>query len=103
MNANEKIKALRLERGWSQLKLAKMIGYKDRSSIARIENGETDLDQERIRQFAEVFDVSPLDLLGFQDRNELEAEIRLLFDDLTDEQKRATLAFLQAMTGRTVL
>lgn len=102
MTANERIKVLRIERGWSQEKLAKMVGYRDRSSITRIENGETDLDQEKIKAFADAFGVSPLDILGFQDRNELEAEIRLLFDELTDEQKHATLAFLQAMTGRTV-
>lgn len=39
------IKRLRKEAKMSQEELAKRVGYTDRSSIAKIENGEVDLSQ----------------------------------------------------------
>lgn len=53
------IKALRLERKWSQDELAKRAGYTDRSSIAKIENGLVDLPQSKILLFANIFNVAP--------------------------------------------
>lgn len=60
----ENIKKLRRQHNWSQEELAKKVGYTDRSSIAKIENGKFDLTQSKIRQFAEVFGVSPSELMG---------------------------------------
>lgn len=61
----ERIKALRLERGWSQHELAMRMGYADRSAITNIEKGRWDLNQSKIAQFAEVFNVSPRHLMGW--------------------------------------
>lgn len=61
----ERIKALRLEKGWSQHELAMRMGYADRSAITYIEKGKTDLNQSKIAQFAEVFGVSPRHLMGW--------------------------------------
>lgn len=64
MNLYKNIKALRLKSGMSQGELAKRIGYTDRSSIAKIENGDVDLSQSKIQAFADVFHVTPSDLMG---------------------------------------
>jgi transcriptional regulator with XRE-family HTH domain len=61
----ENIKRLRLERGMTQEDLAIRAGYTDRSSIAKIERGVVDLPQSKIKQFADIFGVSPSYLLGF--------------------------------------
>ena len=61
----ERIKALRLEKGWTQGELAMRMGYADKSAISYIEKGRTDLNQSRIAQFAEVFGVSPRHLMGW--------------------------------------
>ena len=61
----ERIKQLRLERGWSQTELARRTGYADKSAISYIENGKWDLTQSRIAQFAEAFDVPPRVLMGW--------------------------------------
>lgn len=61
----ERIKALRLERGWSQHELAMRAGYADKSAISYIESGRTDLNQSKIALFAEVFGVSPRHLMGW--------------------------------------
>ncbi len=61
------IKEYRLQRGWSQDELARRVGYTDRSSITKIENGQVNLTQSKIAKFAEVFDVSPSVLMGWED------------------------------------
>lgn len=58
------IKKFRLERGYTQTELANLTGYTDRSSIAKIENGDVDLPQSKIMLFAKALDVPPGVLMG---------------------------------------
>lgn len=58
------IKKYRLERNMSQAELAKLTEYTDRSTIARIENGEIDISQSKILLFAKALCVSPGTLMG---------------------------------------
>lgn len=67
MNSNEKIKALRKQKKLSQDELARLTGYTDRSSIAKIESGQVDLTESKILLFAQVLDVSPSYLMGLSD------------------------------------
>lgn len=60
----ENIRALRKARKMSQEELASRTGYTDRSSIARIEAGDIDLSQSKIQLFADVFGVTPTQLMG---------------------------------------
>lgn len=60
----ENIKKYRKQAGLTQEELAKKAGYTDRSSIAKIEAGHVDLTQSKIRQFAEIFGVTPSALMG---------------------------------------
>jgi len=60
----ENIKALRKLNHWTQEDLAKLMGYNDRSMIAKIEAGKVDITQGKIIQFAKVFGVDPGDLMG---------------------------------------
>ena len=61
------IKEFRLKMGLSQADLAEMTGYTDRSSIAKIENGEVDLQQSKIALFAKALHTTPQILLGWND------------------------------------
>ena len=61
----ENIKKLRIEKKLSQSDLAKLTGYTDRSSIAKIEKGTVDLPQSKIKIFATVFGITPSELMGF--------------------------------------
>ena len=63
----ENIKKFRLERKMTQDELAYRAGYNDRSSIAKIESGRVDLSQSKIKQFAEIFGVTPGCLMGWVD------------------------------------
>lgn len=61
----ENIKRLRQLNGWSQTELALKVGYSDKSMISKIEKGAVDLAQTQIVRFAEVFGVTPSDLMGW--------------------------------------
>lgn len=52
------IKRARELKGLTQDELAKRMGYKSRSTIARIENGDNDVSQSKLKKFAEILDVS---------------------------------------------
>ena len=64
----------RTEIGMSQEELAKKVGYRDRSSIARIESGERDVRQKMIVEFAKALNVSLTWLMGFGEQKNAPAE-----------------------------
>ena len=53
--------------GMSQEELAKKVGYKDRSSIAKIEPGERDIRQRKVVDFAKALKTSPQVLMGYEE------------------------------------
>lgn len=61
------IKERRLALKMSQDALAELTGYKDRSSIAKIEKGEVDISESKIREFAKALKISPNELMGWDD------------------------------------
>lgn len=64
METHENIIRLREKLGLSQEALAAMVGYKDRSSIAKVEAGKVDLSQSKIAAFAKALNVTPAQLMG---------------------------------------
>lgn len=67
MTLYDNIKELRKQRKISQEKLAKMTGYTDRSSIAKIEKGKVDLSETKIQLFASALNTTPAYLMGWED------------------------------------
>ena len=60
-NIRNRRKSLRM----TQEELARLTGYTDRSSVAKIEKGEIDLPQSKIKQFAKALDTTPGHLMGW--------------------------------------
>lgn len=58
------LKRLRIERGLSQDELAHALGFKNRSSINKIEIGRSNIPTDKIKKTAEILGVSPLELFG---------------------------------------
>lgn len=58
MSVGTNIKKRRYELHMSQQELADALGYKTRSTIAKIESGENDVTQKKLQKFAEVLDTS---------------------------------------------
>jgi transcriptional regulator with XRE-family HTH domain len=65
MEFYQRIRLRREELGLSQEELAIILGYKDRSTIAKIEKGINDLTQAKIVAFAEALKTTPQYLMGF--------------------------------------
>ena len=62
MGAN--IRKRRYELGLSQQELADAMGYKTRSTIAKIESGENDISQKKLERLAQVLDTSASALIS---------------------------------------
>ena len=71
------IRSARIAAGLSQEQFAQMIGYTDRSSVAKIEAGKVDLPQSKIAAIAEALHTTVTELLKDTD------EPVLTFDDFT--------------------
>lgn len=80
MGIGEKIKSRRLELAWSQRELARRMGYKDNTTLTKIERGLVDVSQSRVVQFANVLGVSIAYLMGWEEeekKNDIQADIIL--------------------------
>ena len=62
------IKKRRQELKMSQSKLAELVGYTNRSSIAKIESGKIDLPQSKIAEIAQALQTTAGDLMGWEDK-----------------------------------
>lgn len=58
MSVGDAIKKRRYEMRMSQQELADAMGYKTRSTIAKIESGENDVSQKKLQKFAAVLDTT---------------------------------------------
>lgn len=67
MKIGEKIKLRRIENGWSLQDLADRMGYKNKSSIARIESGEIDPPQSKVVKFADALGTTIADLMDWNE------------------------------------
>lgn len=67
MELYKRIKDSRIKIGMTQDELAKKMGYKSRSTIAKIESGENDILQSQIVKFAEALNTTPAYLMGWED------------------------------------
>lgn len=101
------LKRLRQERGMSQEELAKALGFKNRSSINKIEIGRSNIPTDLITRTAEILGVSPLEL--FQEETEVQEtmpegtyrggeqkpDILIDFDQLSDKNKEQAMTYIK--------
>lgn len=65
-----RIKSLREEKKMSQSTLAELVGYKDKTAIAKVEAGKVDLPQSKISAFAKALNTTTSYL--FADNNDID-------------------------------
>jgi len=68
METNEKIKAFRKSKGWSQEEMAEKLKMST-SGYANIEQGKTDIQQSRLRQISKVLGIKLSELIDLEDKN----------------------------------
>lgn len=66
MGLGQNIRLFRERLGMSQEELAKKLGYKDRSTIAKIESNVNDITQSKIVAIAEALQTTPAALMGWE-------------------------------------
>jgi len=90
------IKERRLALKMSQDTLAELTGYRDRSSIAKIEKGDVDISESKIRDFAKALKTTPQELMGW-DEPEKPNTIAAHFDgnEFTEEELNEIKAFAE--------
>lgn len=88
MTLGDKIRIRREEAGLSQDELARRLGYKSRSTIAKLESGVNDLTQSKLKAFAEALNTTVADLLDWDEPQEkpyyLDPETARLAQELKD-------------------
>ncbi len=100
----QRIKRRREELGLSQDALAKMLGYRSRSSINKIELASRNLNQSQVTAIAAALQVSPLYILGVEEKNtpaeaelsEGEAALIGLFRQVPADKQRLVLDMIRA-------
>ena len=100
-NAGEKlgdrIRALRLERGWTEEQLGAHAGVTT-LDVGRIETGALDVSVDTLEKIATALDVSPADLLsGILDLSPKAIEFGHAFDEAPPELQAAILNFLAGL------
>ena len=78
----ERAKNRRKELGISQEEFAKKLGYAHKSSIAKIENGQSDLPLDKFKELAHALDIAPSELMGHDDHYYIDEEARQLAEFL---------------------
>jgi transcriptional regulator with XRE-family HTH domain len=68
MQIYEKLRVLRLCKGWSQDEMAEKIGY-SLNGYAKIERGETELKVDKLEKIAEIVGINLQQLLGMNEKN----------------------------------
>lgn len=66
----DRIKARRIELGLTVEQLAALMGYKDKSSISKIENGKADIPQSKVAAFARALKTTTAYLVGIDEAKE---------------------------------
>lgn len=84
MTIGDRIAKFRKEKGLSQEELANLLGYKSRSSIQKIESGERDVPRKMIAQLSIILNVSPLDLLGENEKSPSPTSKREALSDMLE-------------------
>lgn len=62
----KQIRKRREELGLTQEELASRLGYKSKTTIAKIENGTNDIVQSKVVEFAKALDTTPAYLMGWE-------------------------------------
>ncbi|WP_275539317.1 LexA family transcriptional regulator [Faecalibacterium sp. An122] len=79
-----RIKTRRQELGLTVEELANRMGYKDKSSISKIENGKADIPQSKVEAFAKALETTTAYLIGIDEEKERAVKVPPGFEPLPE-------------------
>ena len=108
MELYKRIRERREELNMSQEELANKLGYKSRSSINKIEMGENDIPQSKIKAFADALQTTPAYLMGWDEKynkdgklakevKKIENQTKDVLPDLSPKDEREIARDLEKM------
>lgn len=101
MCIGKRIKSRRVELHMTQTDLARKLGYKDKSSISKIEKGNTDISQSDVVRFAQALRTTEAYLMGWindADEKNIRTSIKKT-NPVIEEMKKI---FAETMTEKEV-
>lgn len=99
MNVGANIRKRRFELKMSQQELAEAMGYKTRSTIAKIESGENDVTQKKLQRFAQVLDTTVEALIAGSAAAEEEGVVLSQMDN-DSRHRNAVIVLAGGKSGR---
>ncbi len=99
-----RIRSRRLELGLTQTELASKLGYTNKSSIGKIENGNNTVPYKKIAEFADALDTNVSYLMGLDDNPALmqiskkavfKAQIDPIINELNDVSEQKLLSYAE--------
>ena len=106
MTIGERIRQVRESAKMSQDELAKRMGYKDRSSISKIEKSSDDnIYLDTVQKVADILNCSPLYLMGWDDKSDKvlskeDYEFIITYRNLSEEQKKLVDNMLTVLSSK---
>lgn len=85
----DRIRAEREKKGLTQDELAKLLGYKSRSAVHKIEQKES-LPTKKLQKIADVLGISLAQLMGLNDEVHIEGNYKEQYENIKAELERAT-------------
>lgn len=105
----QRIKKRRTDLDMTQEELAKRLGYSHKSSIGKIENGNNDITQSKVVEFAHALDTTVAYLMGWDEEEDQLLQVAIdkvyldqltdLWNQMTDEQRQTYLSIGRALIG----
>ena len=98
MSVGANIRKRRFELKMSQQELPEAMGYKTRSTIAKIESGENDVTQKKLQRFASVLDTTVEALIAGS--SPMEEELAITQADPSEGHRNAVIILAGGKSGR---
>lgn len=93
MELGKKVKELRKKRGWRQDDLSIRCGFKNKSSIGRIEAGMWEPELKTIIKLAQALGCSPMELLGWDSPTGITGEVASVMGMMDEDRQRKVLSY----------
>lgn len=98
MTIGERIRSRRKELGLTQEELALSLGYKDKTSIYKIEKGVQQLTQSKIKQIANALDTTTDYIMGWDAESDRYSDLLRYCEVLTDEDLETVRALAKRLS-----
>lgn len=105
----QRIRSRRIDLGMTQGELAKKVGYKSISTVAKIENDTNDITQRKVVEFAHALDTTVAYIMGWEEEEALQQwskdavfrdELDKLIEQMPDNLKQALLSYAHLLVDK---